>query len=64
MQLEADLRKKGNFFLDKEKKVVELKKSVKPFSQYFPKKKAATLVELESGAINKHKIRLGQKVFW
>jgi uncharacterized membrane protein (UPF0127 family) len=47
-------------YLDKNKKVIELKKKVKPFiGGYFPKKKAKYLIEIKKGEILKKNIEMG-----
>ncbi len=43
-------------FLDKNKKVVEIKKSLRPFSFYTSKTKAKYFIELQKGKINDTKI--------
>jgi len=47
-------------FLDKNKRVVEIKKNFKPFTYYAPKKKAQYVIELPVGVIRKTKI--GDKI--
>lgn len=49
-------------FLDKNRKVVELKENFLPFTLYFPKKKAQYVIEVEKGAIRKSKTRLGDRI--
>lgn len=49
-------------FLDKEKKIVELKQGFLPFTLYAPKKKAKYILELPQGSIRKFKIKIGTKV--
>ena len=49
-------------FLDKNLAVVEIKKNFRPFSFYTPKKKAAFVIELPQGAINKTKTEVGDKI--
>ena len=48
-------------FLNKEKKVVEIKKSFKPWTFYTPKKKAMYVIEIAS---NNHEIDIGDKINW
>jgi len=48
-------------FLDENGIIVELKRSIRPFSDYYPKKEATILIELEAGSIKKFKIKEGQK---
>ena len=43
-------------FLDKNKKVVDIKKDFKPFTYYVPKAKAMYVVELPVGLLGKTKI--------
>lgn len=45
-------------FLDKEKKVVEMKENFRPFSYYTPKNKAKYVIELPEGSVKKCKISL------
>jgi uncharacterized membrane protein (UPF0127 family) len=47
-------------FLDKNKKVVDIKKDFKPFSYYSPKARAMYVVELPTGVVGKTKI--GDKI--
>ncbi|MGV8150650.1 MAG: DUF192 domain-containing protein [Candidatus Woesearchaeota archaeon] len=49
-------------FIDKNMKIVEIKKSLKPFQNYFPKKDAMIAIELEEGTIIKNNISTGQIV--
>jgi len=44
-------------FLDKNKKVVDIKKNFKPFSYYAPKAKAMYVIEMPAGAAGKTRIR-------
>ncbi|MBN2052761.1 DUF192 domain-containing protein [Candidatus Woesearchaeota archaeon] len=44
-------------FLDKNKKVVDIKKDFKPFSYYLPKAKAMYVIELPVGFVGKTKIK-------
>lgn len=46
-------------YLDKKKKVVEIKESFMPFHFYNPKKKAAYVVELPFGTVDDTKTKLG-----
>jgi uncharacterized membrane protein (UPF0127 family) len=43
-------------FLDKDKKVVDIKKGLKPFTDYFPKVKAMYVIELLPGIMKNTKI--------
>ena len=45
-------------FLDKNKKIVEIKKDFKPFTFYKSKKEAQYIVEL----VEKHKYKIGKKI--
>ena len=49
-------------FLDKNKKVIEMKKNFRPFSLYIPKKKAKYILELPEGTIQKTKTGIGDKI--
>lgn len=49
-------------FLDKSKKVVEMKKGMKPFSVYFPKQKFSYVIELNAGAIRRTKTELADEI--
>ena len=49
-------------FLNKDKKVVELKNNLKPFAIYNPKNNAKYILELKNGFIKKHKIKLNDKI--
>jgi uncharacterized membrane protein (UPF0127 family) len=51
-------------FLNKENKIVEIKKCLKPFSNYIPKKKAMYVVELPEGHVDKFKIKLNEKIIF
>lgn len=49
-------------FLDKNKKIVELKENFRPFTNYYPKNLAMYLVELPAGTIKKHKVAINDKL--
>jgi len=49
-------------FLDKSKKIVEIKENFMPFSFYRPKNKALYIIELPEGTIKKSKTGLGDKI--
>ena len=49
-------------FLDKNKKVVEIKESFRPFEFYNPKKKARYVVELPQGTVKKTGTKLLDKL--
>ena len=49
-------------FLDKELKVVEIKENFKPFSLYFPKRKAMFIIELPLGIAKKAGTEIGDLV--
>lgn len=51
-------------FLDKNKKVVEIKENFTPFTLYFPKKKAQYVIELEKGTVKKTKTKTGDILRW
>ena len=51
-------------FLDKKKKIVEIKKNFRPFSFYTPKKKSCFVIETQKGFVDKNKIKLGKKYFF
>lgn len=51
-------------FLDKNKKVVELKENFKPFTNYYPKNIAKYLIELPAGTIKKYKIAINDKLIF
>ncbi len=49
-------------FLDKDKKVVEIKENFKPFTFYNPKHKAQYIIELPSGTVDASKTKVGHKI--
>lgn len=49
-------------FLDKNKKIVDMKKNFKPFSYYSPKVKAYFVVELPKGILRNTKV--GDKIIF
>ena len=49
-------------FLDKEKRVVEIKKKLMPFTFYKSKKKVSYVIELPERTVDKETIRLGNKI--
>lgn len=49
-------------FLDKNKKVIEMKKNFRPFSFYTPEKKARYILELPEGTIKKTRTEIGDKI--
>jgi len=49
-------------YLDKNKKVIELKEGLLPFHLHFPKKKALYVVEVPSGRIRESKTKVGDGV--
>jgi uncharacterized membrane protein (UPF0127 family) len=49
-------------FLDKSKKVIEIKKNIKPFTFYKTKNEVKFLLELNRGSIEKSNIKLGDKL--
>jgi len=48
-------------FLNKNKKIVEIKQDFKPFSFYRPKNKAKYIIELPKKTIKKHNLKLNQQ---
>ncbi len=50
--------------LDKNKKVIELKQNLNPFTIYNPKNKTKYILELKKGTIKDNKIKLGDKLFF
>ncbi len=46
-------------FIDKNKKVVEIKENFRPFRSYIPKAKAKYVIELPKGAVKKSKTEIG-----
>jgi len=49
-------------FLDKNKKVVEIKENLRPFSFYTPKNKAKYIIELPFNTIKNSGTRAGDKI--
>lgn len=49
-------------YLDKNKKVVEIKENLRPFQFYRPLRKAMYVLELEKGFIKNNCIRMGQRI--
>jgi uncharacterized protein len=49
-------------YLDKNKKIVEMKENFKPFTNYFPKQISAFVIELPAGTIKEHKLELNEKM--
>jgi uncharacterized protein len=49
-------------YLDKNKKIVEMKENFRPFTNYFPKSKSAFVIELPAGTIKEHKLKLNEKM--
>ena len=49
-------------FLNKNKRVIELKKSLKPFEIYNTKKEAKYLLELKNDTIKKENIKINDKI--
>ena len=43
-------------FLDKDNKVIEIKRNFRPWTIYFPKTKFSYLVEVKAGTVDKKKI--------
>ena len=51
-------------YLDNNKKIIEIKENLKPFSYYNPRVKARYIVELERGFVKDNKIRIGGKLIF
>jgi uncharacterized membrane protein (UPF0127 family) len=52
-------------FLDRDKKVVEVKENMRPWlDMYFPKNKAYYIIELPGGKAGKAGIGLGERLTW
>jgi len=49
-------------FLNKDKKVVEIKGNFRPFRFYIPKKRAMYVIEVPEGSIERSKTELGDKI--
>lgn len=49
-------------FLDKERKVIEIKERFKPFTFYKSKKKISYVIELPEGTIDKNNIKLKDRI--
>jgi uncharacterized membrane protein (UPF0127 family) len=49
-------------FLDKNKKIVEIKENFRPFEFYTPKKKSKYVIELAKGAVKRSKTKVGDKI--
>ena len=49
-------------FLNKDKKVVEIKENLKPFRFYTPKKKARYVVELLNGVVKSSRTTIGDSI--
>jgi uncharacterized protein len=49
-------------FLDRSKKIIEMKRQFMPFSQYIAAKKAKYVVELPEGTINASRTKIGDKI--
>jgi uncharacterized membrane protein (UPF0127 family) len=50
-------------FLDKNNKIIETIKNLKPFSNYSVKNKYSKFIEMPSGFIKKFNIRIGDNIF-
>jgi len=48
--------------MDKDNKIIELVRNLKPFSRYNTEEKISSFIELESGSIKKHSIKLKDKI--
>ncbi|MFW6378583.1 MAG: DUF192 domain-containing protein [Nanoarchaeota archaeon] len=51
-------------FLDQNGIVIEMKRSLRPFSHYRTVEKCRSFIELPEGAIRRHDISMGSKVGW
>jgi len=51
-------------FLDKNKKVAEIKNNFKPFTFYTPKKKSKYIIELPKDSIKNSKTEIGDKIYF
>lgn len=51
-------------YLDKNKRVIELKQNFKPFTFYNPKNKAKFIIETEKNTIKKYNIKLNEKAYF
>lgn len=49
-------------FLNKKKKVVDVKENFKPFTFYTPKEKCGYVIELEQGSIKESKTGIGDQI--
>lgn len=49
-------------FLDKNKKIVEIKENFRPFTFYNPKNKAKYVLELEKGIIKRTSSKIGDTI--
>ncbi len=49
-------------YLDKNKRVVEIKENLKPFSYYKPRNRAIYVIELERDFIKKNNIKIKDKI--
>ncbi len=49
-------------YLDKNKKIIEIKEDFKPFTNYYPEKECAYVIELPNGTIKKKKLGLEDKL--
>jgi uncharacterized membrane protein (UPF0127 family) len=49
-------------FLNKDKKVVEIKKNFRPFAVYLPRNRAKYIIEAPAGSVKRSKTRVGDKI--
>lgn len=49
-------------YIDKNKKIVEIKENFKPFTFYTPKNKSKYVIELAQGTVKNNSIKVGQVV--
>ena len=47
-------------FLDHKRRIVEIKENFRPFTFYYSKEKANYVIELPSGSIIRHRLKVGQ----
>ena len=51
-------------FLDKNKKVAEIKENFQPFTFHTPSKKSKYIIELSKGSIKNSKTEIGDKIYF
>jgi uncharacterized membrane protein (UPF0127 family) len=50
-------------FLDEKNRVIEIVKSLKPFTSYTSRRKSRTFIELDNGTISKYRMMIGSKIY-